>query len=651
MSVTDPHRATISAYEQALKLSDSVAEQSLLLEKLIRITLYTDPKRAHLLLEQLRELHSQDNSRPLPFFYFLHRANLASLEYDHNSALPYLEEAVARVDQFGDITERIEVYLDYVGVLINLKRMDAARDIFDKSGRLLESYPDDRLRARAMIREGFLYMHSFSYARATPPFLEADGILSKPSRELSIKDHYFYTLLHSGLGTLQLRPGSLDKAAISFRKAIARCEETGMRSRLAWHQLRLADALTGTDEFEQAIGIYENIISSAGHGSQQALAAACLHQGMCRYHSSSQPDLTKITGLLDRAEALFIELPDLDAKNFSSLKIFRAQLSLDRGDAAGAIISLQRSLLELDPDHHFENPLIVGPSAEICRMLAESYAETKDFKTAYKYQLLYDYYDSKHNALNDARQQEIFTARFEAATWEKERESLQLRASQLQLRALRAQMNPHFLFNALNSIQSFITTNEASTASRYLAKFAMLMRRSLEYSNREFISLEDEVQFLTEYLDVNCKLRFRDRLHYRIVVSPELEEDIIGVPTMIIQPYVENAIEHGLRSRQEGSVVVEFALDPVDENSILATVTDDGVGREQVARMHAADSTRSQHQSRGTSITQSRLELLADSKEERVKIEDLYRADGSPAGTRVNVRIPVVDVVPRRISQ
>lgn len=642
-----PRQTELTAYESSLGHAGSAAERSLLLEKMIRITLYTDHDRAHELLQQLREQFS-DQETNLPFFYFLHRANLASLKYDYTAALPDHEKAIARVDQHGDITERIEVYLDYVGLLINLKRMDSAREYFDRSTRLLESYPDEILRARAMIREGFLYMHSFSYARATPKFLEADGILSAPGRSLAIKDHYFYTLLHSGLGTLQLRPGGLPKAVVSFRKAIVRCEEIGMRSRLAWHQLRLGDALTSMAAFEEAAGIYGEVIASNGYGSQQALAAATLHLGICRYRYSEKEDLAEVASLMDKAEALFVELPNPDTENLSSLKIFRAQLSLDRKDFTEAINSLQRSLLELNPDAELENPQVVGPAAEICRMLSECYAETGDYKTAYEYRLIFNFYDNEYRELEDARQQEIFTARFEAATWEKERESLQLRASQLQLRALRAQMNPHFLFNALNSIQSFITTNEASTASRYLAKFAMLMRRSLEYSNREYISLEDEVQFLQEYLDVNCKLRFRDRLKHRVDVSPELEEDIIGVPTMIIQPYVENAIEHGLRSRQSGSVIVEFKIDPTDENSIVATVTDDGVGREQVARMHAADSTRSQHQSRGTSITQSRLELMAASKEERVKIIDLYHEDGSPAGTKVEVRIPVVDVVPRR---
>lgn len=623
-------------------------ETLIYLERLIRIFIYVDPKQAHNHLQEMQAIHERERGGGLPFYYHLHRANLASLEYDVERALDELEAAVKAVDKYGDITERVEVYLDYVGVLINHKDLTRARDYFDRAERLLESYPNEILRGRALVREGFLYVHSFSYAKATPKFLEADGIFTAQEEALSIKDHYFYTLLHSGLGTLQLRPGNLSKAAGSFRKAIERCEEKGLRARLAWHQLKLADTLAAGVQYQEAVAIYKSVIDHSGHGSQQALAATCHNLALCRYQISATEGRDEINALLDRAEALFQALPNPDKQKLTSIDILRAQLAFDDGDYDGASAALWQRLRELEPDDNLDNPIVVGATAEIYRILAECHAKMEDFQSAYTLRLMYDYYNELQTGLEDSRLQEEFAARFAAAAWEKERESLQLRASQLQLRALRAQMNPHFLFNALNSIQSFITTHEASTASRYLAKFAMLMRRSLEYSNREFISLEDEVQFLTEYLDVNCKLRFRDKLKYSISVSPELEEDVIGVPTMIIQPYVENAIEHGLRSRQAGKIVVAFVADAEDEECIIATIVDDGVGREQVARMHALDTTRSQHQSRGTSITQSRLELLSGTEEERVTIEDLYAQDGKAAGTKVRVRIPVVDVVPRR---
>ncbi|MEM6879195.1 MAG: hypothetical protein AAF544_11590, partial [Bacteroidota bacterium] len=131
-------------------------------------------------------------------------------------------------------------------------------------------------------------------------------------------------------------------------------------------------------------------------------------------------------------------------------------------------------------------------------------------------------------------------------------------------------------------------------------------------------------------------------------VDDDLEEDIIGVPTMILQPYVENAVEHGLRGRKHGHIQIDFSL--YNQEAIRAVITDDGVGREMVRDMHALDPTRKQHRSRGTEITLRRLNLLQRSSalleegEEPVTISDLYDVDGRAAGTRVEVIIPIQDL-------
>lgn len=636
------------ALQQRSETARSNEERLIYLERQVRILLYLAPERAYELLEKGEQLYRQDNTDALPFYFHLHRANFASLAYDTDTAQRELEAALIAVEAHGDPVEKIEVLLDYVGILINHQELQKARQHYEQAERLLESYPNTLLGARALVRAGFIYLHAFSFPQAIPRFLEADAVFHAHGPQMSLKDHYFYTLLHSGLGTLQLRSGKFAVAAASFRKAIDRCEQKGMRARLVWHQLKLADTLMARQQYVEAKNIYRTIIEQEGQGSQQALAATCHNLALCLYHAEDQPDKTRVSTLLTRAENLFQELPSPDWQKLISIGVFRAQLAFDKGDFAATATTLLQQITDLRIDEHNDNPAVVGAAAEMYRLLAECKAKLEDFQAAYHYRLYYDFYNERQQELEGTRQQEEFAARFEAAAWEKERESLQLRASQLQLRALQAQMNPHFLFNALNSIQSFITTHDVSTASRYLAKFAMMMRRSLEYSNREYISLEDEIQFLTEYLDVNCKLRFRDKLHYSIRVAPALEEDIIGVPTMIIQPYVENAIEHGLRSRQGGNITIDFSPNPQDEDTIMATILDDGIGRAQAARMHAADATRRQHQSRGTSITQSRLELLSQNTEEQVCIEDLYHPDGTAAGTRVRVKIPVADSLPRR---
>ncbi len=617
-----------------------------LLSQLSADYVYTRPARARRLLEQQRTLFDEGHGQELDFNYYLHLGNLENQEYDDTKALRAFELAVLRVDEHGDIAEKIEVYLDYLGILVNLGNMQLAREYYERSLRLLSSYVSNRLQSRALCRLGFFYLHDHSFAKATPKFLEADRLLASGEFELTTKDHYFYTLVHSGLGTLWTRPDSEDKAAGAFRRAIARCEEKGLQARLPWHQLNLGKVLMSMEAYGEAIENFQSIIDNNANGSQAALAAAYVNLGLCYYDTNESP--RAVIRLLNHAEKLFLAMGQPKKQDLVSIELVRAQLFLDQKDFAAAIEKLQDTLEDIEKEKDPDNLILTGHAAEICQTLARSYANIDAFELAYYSQRDAEFHLDRYYELQDAKQQEQFAARFEAEAREKERESLQLRASQLQLRALRAQMNPHFLYNALNSIQSFITTNDASTASKYLAKFAMLMRRSLEYTNREYITLEDEILFLSDYLEINCHLRFDGQLSFTVDVSGDLEEDILGVPTMILQPYVENAIEHGLRTRPKGHIKVTFSPIEGDDDNIIATVTDDGIGRERVREMQQNDVIRPYHQSRGTDITQSRLELLTNDPHNRVLTEDLYHPDGKPAGTRVTVRIPVADVLMRR---
>lgn len=646
MPLTSSTIPATSSLEARLAVTTEPYLRVRLLNDLIADYVYTQPVRARKMLAQLEGLYASGHPRESDYYYFLHLGNLENQEYDDQKALAAFATAAARVELNGDIAEKIEVYLDYLGVLINLGKMELARDYYERSLRLMGSYSSERLRARALCRQGFFYLHDHSYAKAIPKFLEADRLLSGGDFELSTKDHYFYTLVHSGLGTLWTRPDSEDKAAIAFRRAISRCEEKGLQARLPWHQLNLGKVLMSTEAYDEAIENFQSIIDNNANGSQPALAAAYVNLGLCYYDTHESPKA--VIRLLDHAEKIFRATDPPKMQDLVSIELVRAQLFLDKADYAGAIEKLQDTLEGIENEKDPGNLILTGHAAEVCQTLARSYARIEAFELAYYSQRDAEFYLDKYYELQDAKQQEQFAARFEAEAREKERESLQLRASQLQLRALRAQMNPHFLYNALNSIQSFITTNDASTASKYLAKFAMLMRRSLEYTNREYITLEDEIQFLSDYLDINCHLRFDGQLTFSVAFDPDLEEDIIGVPTMILQPYVENAIEHGLRTRPRGHIQVTFSAIEGDDDNIIATVTDDGIGRARVREMQENDVIRPYHQSRGTDITQSRLELLTDDPDNRVLIEDLFHPGGEAAGTRVTVRIPIADVLPRR---
>ena len=209
--------------------------------------------------------------------------------------------------------------------------------------------------------------------------------------------------------------------------------------------------------------------------------------------------------------------------------------------------------------------------------------------------------------------------------------------SLMELKALRAQMNPHFLFNAINSIQHFILKNEPDAAQKHLNKFSKLIRKVLENSKQEAIPLNEEIEMLQLYTELEA-VRFSSKFSYKFVVSPNLNPDNMLVPPLIIQPFIENAIWHGLMHLKErqGELIVTFDR----ENEMLkCTVEDNGIGRKKSEELREE----ARHQPMGLSITHERVTLLNEVYHIAisVKVADKTNTDGSAAGTAVTILMPL----------
>ncbi|MBP6812679.1 MAG: histidine kinase, partial [Saprospiraceae bacterium] len=288
--------------------------------------------------------------------------------------------------------------------------------------------------------------------------------------------------------------------------------------------------------------------------------------------------------------------------------------------------------------------------AQVSQRLASLYENTGRYEQAFEWQLRVTELNQTHfSRLRDNERQEI-EARHQLERNKQEAQMARLRVAGLQLRALRAQMNPHFMFNSLNAIQGLVTSGRNREAESYLAKFAKMMRHTLEYSELEEVSLEQEIEFLERYLDINRKLRFRDRLDFQIIAPKGEELDELFVPTMIVQPFVENAIEHGLRPRQEGRLTIRFEVMPDDEYLLRCTIEDDGVGFNKGQEKAAAQAGAGfqKHRSRGMEITHERLLLLHQIQKRPgdsfIKIQDLSDiTNGQRSGTRVEVLLPILN--------
>ncbi|WP_458628937.1 tetratricopeptide repeat-containing sensor histidine kinase [Winogradskyella sp. PC D3.3] len=208
-----------------------------------------------------------------------------------------------------------------------------------------------------------------------------------------------------------------------------------------------------------------------------------------------------------------------------------------------------------------------------------------------------------------------------------------------ELKALKAQMNPHFIFNALNSIQDYIVLNQKNLASDYLGKFADLIRNYLHFSDTGFISISDEVHNLNLYLELE-KLRFEEELEYAFQIDDAANSDEINIPTMLIQPYIENALKHGLLHKKDNRRL-EISIHRVSDKIIECTIVDNGIGREKSKQINKK--RESQHKSFALKATTERLDLLNYGREKKigVAIIDLYE-NHEPTGTKVILKIPII---------
>jgi tetratricopeptide (TPR) repeat protein len=222
---------------------------------------------------------------------------------------------------------------------------------------------------------------------------------------------------------------------------------------------------------------------------------------------------------------------------------------------------------------------------------------------------------------------------------QKAQSDLRLKASELEMQALRAQMNPHFIFNCLSSINHFILKNETDFASDYLTKFSRLIRIVLINSKNKLITLEDELEMLRLYLDME-RLRFKNSFSYNINFINSIDVDNIYIPPLLLQPFAENAIWHGLMNK-DGEGHLEISL-RTESDFLICHIIDDGIGRKAAAELSTSDEKK---KSLGLKITRERFDLLneADEKKTFFEFEDLVDEDGKATGTKVILKIRIRD--------
>jgi anti-sigma regulatory factor (Ser/Thr protein kinase) len=329
----------------------------------------------------------------------------------------------------------------------------------------------------------------------------------------------------------------------------------------------------------------------------------------------------------------------------------------------------------------FESYLTLRTRNELYSCRFELAKKTGHFEDAYKYQQLYFESGESLRAVSQGRQLELIMTEAEAErtdqkirglAQENELKKLQFKQSRfilagiaamvviislflllffqrkrlkaeqksiiMEQRLLRAQMNPHFLFNSLASIQNYIINEKTDQASIYLSKFSQLVRNILDNSVEEFVPIEKEIETIQNYLELQ-KVRYAGKFDYNIDIDIAIDTDIVHIPPMLAQPFIENAIEHGIKYRETpGHIDIRFRQ---EEGLIRFEVEDDGVGREKAHEIEMKQKTK--HRSMATSITRDRLMSINKKLKRKIRMEimDFKDENGHGCGTRVTFGVPV----------
>lgn len=288
----------------------------------------------------------------------------------------------------------------------------------------------------------------------------------------------------------------------------------------------------------------------------------------------------------------------------------------------------------IDDEQRFSELTIPIKSADRIIGVLDSEHRQKNFYTAWHRQIL--------EAVAAICATKIVLAQAEAQRHQAALDLLmqQRQSAEAKLRSMRLQMNPHFLFNSLNSIQQLILRNHTDDAARYLSRFSKLLRQVLTYSDYDTVSLVKEIEMLELYLQLEA-LRFKESFQYSISASNMIDRDEMEIPTLLIQPFVENAIWHGLLHKAgDRKLNIHFHLS--NHEQIICTIEDNGIGREAAHKI-SQSAKDDLHSGKGIRSADERLRLFNEQFDAKsfLQIEDLTDASGAASGTRVIIFFPL----------
>jgi tetratricopeptide (TPR) repeat protein len=597
-------------------------------------------------------------------------------------ALQYATEAITLSKQAGYLKGEGEA-LNQAGICFTIMG-DYTRGLenFYAALPILEAAGDERLRANTLNNignshqlrgsndEAHLFFHRALAVRrklADTTLLYASlnslALLFRQQQNYDSALHYFHeyeslaraqddlqklSVVSNNMGLLFRNQGAYDSALMYFQGALDIKQGLGDKQGIALSLRNVGDVYNERGQYEKALALYnESLTIREAIGYNFGLTVLLKDMAeMLRRSGNAREALSHAKRSVAVAQESHLKPEEADAlktlsavyenlgKHIEALKAHQQYVTLKdsllNADKARQLSELQ---VKYETEQKEKELLAKNKAIELLEVRSASERRVRvSLLIAFLFMagmvvVLYKRYTLKKRA-----QEELARKNLEIANKNREIEEVN---KELEKRMLRAQMDPHFIFNCLNGIQHFITANDKHNALRYLSRFSQLVRQVLENSVNTIVPLADELRLLELYIELEA-LRFGQRFEHEIAVDPDLDIHNIEVPFLLLQPYVENAIQHGLRHRPAGGRL-SISLRRSGAN-VCCVVEDNGVGRNHARRL---DGVRSDHRPRGMALAEQRLTLFnkKQSRKTLVRIEDLNESSRS-SGTKVIITIP-----------
>ena len=578
-----------------------------------------------------------------------------------NALLSYLS-ALKLLEEIKPLKELGELYLQLGHINFFMERMDKSISFFQLAIDNYRATGSDQLIPEA------LWSICFTYLRDAPDKLDSVLIHGQKLVEYSKKlnDRYIEAYALDMMGMAHLAkpdlPDNHQKAFDCLNKSLNIATELKHEGLICVNNINLADYYSSDPSFYGTTGnlplvrtSYKNAYDAAsrsGSGYLQAIILnylAELDMGEGKY---AQAEINlKLCEL--KLDTFFLSpkrfVPDGYWESFDQVFEFnyalrlrvelynlRFRLAMAQGQSAKAVDYLQAYYQNKDSLH----------AEQQVRQFELLMAEAEADKTDQKIRSL-----SQDNELNQLRLLRtryilggigagvVIISLFLLLFFQRKRWKAEQKSVNLEQKLLRSQMNPHFIFNSLASIQNFVINQKATEASIYLSRFSQLVRNILDSSVDENVPLQKEIETIQNYLELQ-KVRYAGQFEYTLTVDEKIDEETMMIPPMLAQPFIENSIEHGIKYKETpGNIHIRFRL---EDDMIRFEVEDDGVGREKAKEIELKQ--KRIHRSMSTSITQERLIKLNKKLKHKIQMEitDLKDNLGVACGTKVSFGIPVV---------